>query len=165
MGLFLWTLDKIVERQQKRRRVKVLVHEAVFLGRDPATGKAIGSEPHYFVKVTNLSETREIELTHVWVDGNPQVHLMNPARPLPARLRLDETWEGWVPAAQVAHVANVERAFRVRLSSTQVIKSRRNKDVPPVGYVGGLVASSALAQPGTPGCWAGDLAFLWSPGS
>jgi hypothetical protein len=137
MGLFLWIIDRIVVRQQKRRRVKVLVHQAVFFGRDPATGRTIGSEPHYFVKVTNLSETREIEITHIWIDGNPQVHLMNPARPLPARLRPDETWEDWVRVADVTHVSKVERAFRIRLSNKQVIKSRPNKDVPPVGYLAG----------------------------
>jgi hypothetical protein len=137
MGLFMWALDKFVERQQKRRRVAPLVHEAVFLGRDPATGKAVGSEPHYFVKVTNLSETREVEITHVWVDGKPQVHLMIRERPLPARLRADETWEGWVPTAQVAHVPDVRRAFRVRLSNGKVVRSRPNDDVPPVGFVGG----------------------------
>lgn len=89
MDLLLWIIDKIVARQQKRRCVKVLVHEAVFLGRDPVTGRTIGSEPHYFVKVTNLSETREIEITHVWINGNPQVHLMNPVP------RLSRGWASW----------------------------------------------------------------------
>jgi hypothetical protein len=137
LGLVVWALDKAVGQHQRRRQVAVLVHEALFLSRDPATGSVIGSEPHYFVKVTNLSETRDIEITHVWVEGKPQVPLMNPARPLPARLRQDETWEGWVPVAQVVHVSSVERAFRVRLSNTKVVRSRPNKDVPPVGYVAG----------------------------
>ena len=124
-------------RQQKRRRVKVLVHQAVFFGRDPATGRTIGSEPHYFVKVTNLSETRRLKSPISGSTEIPQVHLMNPARPLPARLRPDETWEDWVRVADVTHVSKVERAFRIRLSNTQVIKSRPNKDVPPVGYLAG----------------------------
>jgi hypothetical protein len=92
--LVVWALDKAADQHQRRRQAAVLVHEAVFLSRDPATGsKTGGSAPQYFVKVTNLSEARDIEITHVWVDGKPQVHLMNPARPLPARLRQDETWE------------------------------------------------------------------------
>lgn len=137
LALVLWAIDKLADREQKRRRVSVLVHEAVVLSRDPATGMTVGSELRYFVKVVNLSATRDIEITHVWVEGKPQVHLMNPARPLPARLRQDETWENWVPVAQVAHIPSVERAFHVRLSTTKVVRSRPNKDVPPVGYVGG----------------------------
>src|SRR6266498_1829168 len=95
MGLFLWIIDRIVVRQQKRRRVKVLVHQAVFFGRDPATGRTIGSEPHYFVKVTNLSETRRLKSPISGSTEIPQVHLMNPARPLPARLRPDATCEAF----------------------------------------------------------------------
>lgn len=136
LGLVVWALDKAVGQHQRRRRVALLVHEAVFLSRDPATGKIVGSEPHYFVKVTNLSDARDIEITHVWFDGKPEVHLMNPER-LPARLRPDETWEDWVPATQVAHLSDMERAARVRLSSTKVVRSRPNKDVPPVGFVAG----------------------------
>jgi hypothetical protein len=122
LGTVLWFLDHLITRDQKRRRVKVLVHEAVFLARDSATGATLGSEPHYFIKVTNLSDGREIELTHVWYDGKPQVHLFGHIRPLPARLRPDETWEDWVRVADVAHIPEVEWAGRVRLSSTKVLK-------------------------------------------
>jgi len=132
----LWAIDKAADREQKRRRVSVLVHQAAFVAPDPSTGKVRWSEPHYFVKVTNLSDARDIEITHVWFDGKPEVHLMNPER-LPARLRPDETWEDWVPATQVAHLSDMERAARVRLSSTKVVRSRPNKDVPPVGFVAG----------------------------
>jgi hypothetical protein len=62
---------------------------------------------------------------------------MNPARPLPARLRLDEEYETWVPVAAVPEVPNVERLGRVRLSNGKVVKSRRNKTVPSVGAVAG----------------------------
>ncbi len=76
LGLVVWALDKAVGQHQRRRRVALLVHEAVFLSRDPATGKIVGSEPHYFVKVTNLSETRDIEIIgvtprHVRTCGTP----------------------------------------------------------------------------------------------
>jgi hypothetical protein len=137
LALVLWTIDKLADREQKRRRASVLVHEAAFFAPDPTTGTVKWSEPHYFVKVTNLSETRVIEITHVWFDGRPQVHLLIPERPLPARLPPDKTWEGWVRVADVAHIPDVERSARVRLSNTKVVRSRANKDVPPVGFVAG----------------------------
>jgi hypothetical protein len=87
--------------------------------------------------VANLSPSREIEITHAWFDTRPPVHIMNPARPLPARLRLDEEYETWVPVAAVPEVPNVERLGRVRLSNGKVVKSRRNKTVPSVGAVAG----------------------------
>jgi hypothetical protein len=40
------------------------------------------------MKVVNLSPSREIEITHIWFDTHPPVHIDNRARPLPARLRL-----------------------------------------------------------------------------
>jgi hypothetical protein len=39
--------------------------------------------------------------------------------------------------ADVAHIADVAWSARVRLSNTKVVRSRPNKDVPPVGFVGG----------------------------
>ncbi len=137
LALILWAIDKLADREQKRRRVQVLVHEATFIAPGSSAGSVARSEPHYFVKVTNLSEAREIQITHVWVDGKPQVHLMIPERPLPARLPPDETWEGWVRVTDVAHIPDVEWAFRVRLPNGKVVRSRPNKDVPPVGFVGG----------------------------
>jgi hypothetical protein len=137
LGPLLWILDRLQSFQQTRRRVRVLVHQAVFFSADPSTGSVKGSAPHYFVKVTNLSPSREIEITHVWFDAKPPVHLLIPERPLPARLRPDATWEGWVNASALAHASNIEQLGRVRLASGKVVKSRRNKDVPPVGYVAG----------------------------
>jgi hypothetical protein len=89
------------------------------------------------VKVTNLSPRREIEITHIWFDTNPRVDILNLVRPLPARLGLDETFETWVPVQAVPDVAHVARLARVRLSTGKVVKSRLNKDVPPVGFVAG----------------------------
>jgi hypothetical protein len=83
------------------------------------------------------SPSREIEITHTWFDTNPPVHIDNRARPLPARLRLDETFETWVPVAEVPDVPNVERLGRVLLSSGKIVKSQRNNTVPPVGNVAG----------------------------
>jgi hypothetical protein len=92
---------------------------------------------YYLMKVVNLSSSREIEITHIWFDTNQPVHIDNRARPLPARLRLDETFETWVPVAEVPDVPNVERLGRVLLSSGKIVKSQRNKTVPPVGNVAG----------------------------
>ena len=128
MGLLLWILDHLRTSQQSRRKVRVLVHQAKFVG---------GSVPYYFVKVTNLSPTREIEITHVWFDTDPPVHFLSPERPPSARLRPDETWEDWVEASALAGASNVERLARVRLANGKVVKSRPNKNVPPIGYVAG----------------------------
>jgi len=65
------------------------------------------------------------------------VHNLLYKRPLPARLRPDETFETWVPVEAVPDVPRVEWLGRVRLSNGKIVKSRLNKDVPPVGYVAG----------------------------
>jgi hypothetical protein len=126
----LWFANQARGWHQWRRHVRVLVHRAFFLPGPPPPW-------YYFVKVTNLSPRREIEITHIWFDTNPRVDILNPVRPLSARLRLDETFETWVPVTEVPDVAHVERLVRVRLSSGKIVKSRLNKDVPPVGYVAG----------------------------
>ena len=89
------------------------------------------------MKVTNLSRSREIEITHVWFETDPPVHVLNPDRPLPARLRLDETLETWISVSELPTALNVERLGRIRLSSGKVVKSRLNKRVPPIGMVAG----------------------------
>lgn len=127
----MWFSDRLRARQQQKRRVLALVHRAYF--QPPSTDR----REHFFMKVTNLSPGREIELTHTWFATEPRVDLLNPARPLPARLKHDETYETWIPVEAVPDVPRVERLGRVRLSNTDVVRSRLNKDVPPVGYVGG----------------------------
>lgn len=117
---------------QRRRRLRVLVHRAAFVG---------DSSEHVFIKVTNLSDRREVEVTHIWFATDPPVHVLNPSRPLPARLRLDETFETWIPVADVPEAADIERLGRVQLSNGKVVRSRRNKRVPPVGNVAGRGSS------------------------
>ena len=113
-----------------RRRVSVLVHRGFFIQQAPP------SHPFYFIKVTNLSR-RDLEITHVWFATNPPVYVLLAERPLPTRLRPDETWEAWVDAAALADTSNVWRSGRVRLANGRTVKSRPNKHVPPVGYVAG----------------------------
>ena len=91
----------------------------------------------FLIKVTNLSPQREVEITHLWFETNPPTQILNPVRPLPARLRLDETFETWIPVADVPTVDDLERMVRVQLSNGKVVKSRLNKGVPPTGYIAG----------------------------
>ena len=129
----LWVLDTLRGVNQRRRKVLVLVHTAVFLSPEGQPA----SPPQYFIKVTNLSQKREVEVTHVWFEAKTPFHYLNQHRPLPARLKLDQTYETWVPVSVVPPIAQPELAVRVKLSSGAVIKSRLNKDVPPVGHVAG----------------------------
>ena len=91
----------------------------------------------FFIWVTNLSSKREVEITHIWFQTNPRKDVLNPERPLPKRLQLDERWETWIPVADVPTEDDLERKVRVQLSNGKVVKSRLNKDVPPTGHVAG----------------------------
>lgn len=113
-----------------RRKLKVLVHRARFLPGGPEC---------YFVNVTNLSASREVEITHVWFETNPRVDVMPPARLLPKRLKPDESWETWIPVDTLP-AKNDEQAFklgRVRMSNDAVVKSRKRRYVPSAGFVPG----------------------------
>ena len=126
--------DQARRGHQRRRKVRVLVHRAVFL-----SGGGHQSSPleHFFIKVTNLSPKREVEVTHIWFATEPPVNLINFSRPLPARLRLDETFETWILAGALHPDEAAERLVRVQLSNGKIVKSRLNKNVPPVGHVAG----------------------------
>lgn len=114
-----------------RRKVRVLCHRAYL---SPST-------ECYFVNVTNLSPSRDIEITHVWFDCQPRIDVLNPERPLPKRLRPDEPWETWIEVQRLPSSAgnNVYTMARVRLSNGRIIKSKFNRDVPNAGYVPGGV--------------------------
>ncbi len=90
-----------------------------------------------FLKVANLSPRREIEINHIWFElaEGQQLHLRKAERPLLARLRLDVTYETWLPVAWVSGSLDWAVRFRVKRSSGAVIMSRLNKSVPLVGYV------------------------------
>jgi hypothetical protein len=149
-GAALWILDRLRALNQKRRRVRVLVHGGYFvhgfgasplttppdmLSSPPVTGYGGELVRYYFMKVTNLSTDREIELTHAWFTGAPRDLLLT-RRALPARLAADETWEGWLNAATLADAPNIERSGRVLIAGRKrPIKSRLNRGVPPVGHV------------------------------
>lgn len=75
---FGWTLDEF----KNRRRVRVTMHRAAFIesGREA-----------FFITVTNLSQSREVELSHVWIASEPKVFFDRPDRALPHRLKSDES--------------------------------------------------------------------------
>ena len=111
------------------RRIRVTVHDAYFETNIQA----------YFINVTNLSKSKEIEITHVWFDCSPIVDVLNVDRPLPKRLKPDETWETWIKFSDLPKSVhkNPYTLARIRLSTTKVYKSIENKNVPPVGMVPG----------------------------
>jgi hypothetical protein len=132
-GLALAVIGLVLSRVVTRR-VQVRVHKARFFD-----GLDYGPEC-YFVNVTNISVNREVEVTHVWFECPEKVYVIRNDRPLPKRLKADETWETWIGVEQIpAAVSDVEafRFARVRISTGNVFKSRRDKRVPSLGYVPG----------------------------
>ncbi len=114
-----------------QRRVQVKVHMAAFGGVPPIC---------YFVNVTNVSLNREVEVTHVWFESSPPIPVLPEERPLPKRLKADESWQTWIEVGRLpagVTVGEVYRLARVRLSTGQVFRSKQNKNVPSVGYVPG----------------------------
>ena len=125
-----WIPQRVWETVLGRRRLRLLAHHAYFSG----TGR-----PCYFLNITNMSRERELEVTHVWFALESEVHARAPDRPLPKRLKPDETWETWVEADRVPADLG-EKVFtlgRARLSTGRIIKSRKNETVPSEGTVPG----------------------------
>lgn len=110
---------------------RVLTHLAVFDG--------LPARPALFINVTNLSATEPCEVTHVWLETEPKVHVLRQERKLPTRLLPWESWETWlffdeVPAQPPADLLT---SARVRLSTGQVLTSQWNESVPDQGFVPG----------------------------
>jgi hypothetical protein len=118
------------EPKDDRRKVRVTVHVATF---ESSLVTAC------FVNITNLSEDRDIVITHVWFEGTPRVFAVRKDRPLPVRLKPDETWETWVELSKLGSALRFDpfRMARVRLSTGQVIESVEGVDVPERGFVPG----------------------------
>lgn len=134
MGILLSVLEKLIDLVAPqilvRRRLRFTVHRAAFL---PNGRQA------FFLNATNLSKDREIELTHVWLSSSPPIAALQPERPLPKRLKPDETWETWIYADAVPidlHESVVNLA-RARLSTGKQVKAKPNVDVPRIGVVPG----------------------------
>lgn len=126
--------------------VHVLVHQAPLwtafsVAAPPVSGSnydGSDAESHYFVKVTNLYPDRDIAITHVWFATEPRVDIVLSRRPLPTRIRPDETWEGWASVARF-QTDDAESTARVRLADGKVLGSRLNPFVEPgeTGFVAG----------------------------
>ena len=99
---FTWLVDKILQVIKARTKINVLVHEAFLIG-DPKR------EPHYFVKVVNLSPETMFTITHIW--------------------------ETWFRKDIIKDRNNVFKNVRVVLSNGRVYKSKKNLDVRPAGFV------------------------------
>jgi hypothetical protein len=111
--------------------VRVLVHAAFF--------EHEAERPALFINVTNLFTEQDVEVTHVWIDTAPKTFVIPPQRPLPIRLRPQESWETWVYFDQLPpnETEGVHELARVRLSTGDVVGSACNASVPEVGFVPG----------------------------
>ncbi len=110
--------------------LRVLVHRVFFEG---------DVRPHFFINLTNASSTEVVEVTHVWFECAPQLHVLEPTRPLPKRLRPQETWETWIAAEALppGYEPQVFTLGRARLSTGEVIASVENPSFPARGFVPG----------------------------
>ena|SRR5262249_35733759 len=128
-------LDAILPAFFNRRRLSVRVHRAFF-----GTG-----EECFFVNLTNRSSKRDLEVTHVWFQTDRrQIQVLQAQRPLPVRLKPDQSWETWLPVTVLPEAFRpvALTLVRVRLSSGAVVMSNPNKNVPDYGAVAGSNSGS-----------------------
>jgi hypothetical protein len=115
----------------EERVLDVRVHRALFSG---------DYRECHFINLTNLSPRRVLEVTHVWYEDETQnIPIIQPSRPLPVRLDLDQSWETWIQSSSLpsSHRQDAMLRFRVRISTGTVFVSRANPSVPPMGMVPG----------------------------
>lgn len=115
---------------QLTQRLRVLCHRAVMLPGGPEC---------YFINVTNISLQRDVEITHVWMDCSDELPVLNPLRPLPRRIKPEESWETWIAMNSLPQSVRDDGydLARVRLSNGRIFKSKENKNIPGAGYVPG----------------------------
>ena len=125
-------LDNYWKFVDHKRKLRFTVHRAFHLA---------SRIECFYLNVTNLSSVKEIEITHLYFIDNDmnQIPIIQPDRPLPKRLKPDETWESWIRVSLVPSnlVNKPYRKARVRLSTGKVIKSRFNRGVPHYGEIPG----------------------------
>jgi hypothetical protein len=105
---------------------------------------AASDQECFFINLTNRSSTRDLEVTHVWFQTDHQIQGLQPERPLPVRLKPDQSWETWIPVASLpqAFLPDAQTLARARLSSGAVVTSKPNINVPDSGSVAGSNLSS-----------------------
>lgn len=108
--------------------VRVLVHKGYFEG-NPVQ--------HFFIKIINTMRDTDVEVTHTWYENDGEtVDIL--AAPLPRRLKPSETYETWVPVADIPQHENVFQHFRAEVSTGEVFASQQNVNVRPRGFVAGM---------------------------
>jgi len=123
--------------------LNLTVHKAYFLGH---------KDEVYFICATNHSDS-DLEVTHLWVGDDQRVHILT--RPLPKRLRPQETFETFLAVQDVPLHEN-ENPFslvRARLSTGEIVVSRENTEVPTQGFVS---FGTATEQECSVGCLWGE---------
>lgn len=115
---------------EEPRKVRLTVHRAFFVE---------SGQECFFINATNLSRTREVELTHLWLQLHSDTPVLQADRPLPKRLKPDESWETWfrVDAVPEQFHDSIYTLARARLSSGQLVSSEKNEGVPEAGAVPG----------------------------
>ena len=100
-----WQWVNIFEPRGYDRLLKALSARGVVGSAPPASNKLrlavhrafFASGPEcFFVNATNIGAQTDLEITHIWFETKPPFYFMQPDRPLPKRLRPQETWETWV---------------------------------------------------------------------
>jgi hypothetical protein len=113
-----------------RQQIRVLVHRAVLLHN--YTGC-------YFMNVTNKSLSRDVETTHVWFAGDPEIHVLNPQRVLPRQR--DQTSLGKLglkrACCQLRCAILLTRSPACDSLNGKVVKSKENKTVTKAGRIPG----------------------------
>jgi hypothetical protein len=112
------------------QRIRVLCHRALILPNGPEC---------FFINITNISLQREVELTHVWLDYTPEIHVLNPHRVLPQCIKPGRSWETWIAVNNVplSYHDTVFDNTLIRLSNGRIFRSRKNNHVPITGFIPG----------------------------
>jgi Cap4 dsDNA endonuclease len=100
---------------------------------------ALNLRYHYFINITNLS-AGPIEITHVWYEHDTTtIPIIMRSRRLPVRLDTNTAWCTWLPVALVPPEQRIDGfdKFKIRLSTSEVITSRREDAMPRRGEVPG----------------------------
>lgn len=109
------------------QHLSVLVHDAKFQESDVNAIKSPGKL--YFLVVTNLDD-RPVEVTHVWIDSDPKIHVLDN---LPVRLESDQQYVTWVAESVIAHISDPYTAWKVFTSRQNVFSSEKNENIPEKG--------------------------------
>ena len=111
-----------------RRRIRVLVHRAHLEDKQKEA---------FFITITNLTLDRELEVTNIWFNASPKIHVTQIDRPLPKTLKPNETWGTWLPVNRLplGYHPYAFKMVRVRLSNGTLAYSEENTTHPEKGML------------------------------